>query len=267
MSAEATGWVYRCSPVTGAAFAVHLACADSANDQHGYELWMTAQTIATKARVSRRAVGAAVAALTEAGCLVLLESGKNAGRANRYRLLMPDLIPVYDPQQGYAQGADPNPGRVGTGCVPGRHDVPRGSAPGAEETQGEPKGNPKKEPSGPAGPASLLPAEPIAANEWESFEAFWTAYPKRAGKRVGKAASLALWRKLTTAERAAVMQALPNYAAGCNGYPRDPERFLRTRLWTDWQEPAEPTVAAPSQRRGAFAPPTPDRAVQAHERF
>lgn len=113
MSAECTGWVYRYSPAKGAALLVHLAVADSANDQHGYELWMRQHWLADKARVSRRAVGDALAWLVDNGLLELLEAGKDAGKANRYRFLMPALEATWEPKgvqsvrTPLAESADP----------------------------------------------------------------------------------------------------------------------------------------------------------------
>ena len=100
MSAEAMGWVYRHSPAKGATLLVHLAAADSANDQHGHELWMRQYWLAAKARVSRESVNKALAWLCEHGLLELLESGKATGSANRYRLLMPELPAVWDSRGG-----------------------------------------------------------------------------------------------------------------------------------------------------------------------
>lgn len=92
MSAEAQGWVYRHSPYRGATFTVHLALADSANDQHDYELWMSMATIGAKARVDSGSARRAMAALTADGFVEMLEAGN--GTTNRYRFLFPDGAPV-----------------------------------------------------------------------------------------------------------------------------------------------------------------------------
>lgn len=101
MSAEATGWVYRHSPYTGAGFSVHLAIADSVNDQHDNEFWMATGNLAVKARISRSTATTAVAVLVGDGYLERLDPpGEPArqGRPVRYRFLMPDTAPnVYEP--------------------------------------------------------------------------------------------------------------------------------------------------------------------------
>jgi biotin operon repressor len=96
MSAEAMGWTFRHSPYKGAAFAVHMAVADSVNDQHGNDLWLTQPRIADKARVSRDAVNKAMKRLVADGFLELLEDNQRRGRANRYRFVFPEVEVAYE---------------------------------------------------------------------------------------------------------------------------------------------------------------------------
>jgi len=71
-----------------------------------------------------------------------------------------------------------------------------------------------------------------------NFDEFWNDYPRRNGKRLGKTAAEAAWTRLNARDRAAAVKALSNYSAGCGGFPKDPERYLRLRVFDDWQEPA-----------------------------
>lgn len=99
MSAEAVGWVFRHSPLKGAGFAVHLAIADSVNDQHGNELWMRQAVLATKARTTRGTVGRTLAAMVEGTTAhpPLLELIRETnGKANLYRFLYPDIEVAYE---------------------------------------------------------------------------------------------------------------------------------------------------------------------------
>lgn len=98
MSAEATGWVWRHSHYRGAPLLVHLAIADSVNDQHGNELWMSLTNLARKARVSRSTAVEAVAGLVAAGYLEVLEDHRTdrAGKPTRYLFLYPDASAVWD---------------------------------------------------------------------------------------------------------------------------------------------------------------------------
>ena len=95
MSAEATGWVWRRSPYRGITLVVHLAIADSVNDQNEHEMWMRQGVLAQKCRTRRATIGTALAQLVDDGYLELLVEG--TGGANRYRFLMPADAPVvYD---------------------------------------------------------------------------------------------------------------------------------------------------------------------------
>jgi len=72
-----------------------------------------------------------------------------------------------------------------------------------------------------------------------SFDLFWKAYPKRRGKRLGKAAALRLWLRLKPKEQCEAYAAAQNYAR-CDqvrrGFARDANRFLSADYWRDWVE-------------------------------
>ncbi|PRY43293.1 hypothetical protein [Umezawaea tangerina] len=89
--------------------------------------------------------------------------------------------------------------------------------------------------------APTPPHTAATASHAAEFEAFWSAYPKRNGQRVGKKAAtreFAKARKTATAEQ--LLAAVVKYAATCNGYPKDAERFLRDEIWADLM-PTPPT--------------------------
>lgn len=190
MSADATAWVFRHSPATGAALTVHLAIADSVNDQHGYELWMRVPTLAEKARVHPGSVRRAIADLIAAGLLEELHDGRttedagSATEARRFRFLMPsDVVPVWDPaprkvREPRAHGAGTRAGDAST----------RAHGAGDLEPKVKPNENEPIPPNPPpASQGSLLPTSPPpAAREHRghdlSFEAFWSAFPRKAGK-------------------------------------------------------------------------------------
>lgn len=180
MSAHCTGWVYCYSPARGAAFSVHLAAADSANDQHDYELWMRQAKLATKARVSRKAAGEALAWLCDQGLLVLLESGAARGSANRYRFLMPDLPAVWTPG-GVTPGGTPDAtGGVtsgGRGATRGR----RGTTPGGTGVPPQVAHNPISNPSG-----NPSPTQPAARGAAAELVTAWWEERKAAGNPVGQ---------------------------------------------------------------------------------
>lgn len=143
MSAEALGWVYRHSPYKGATFAVHLAIADSVNDQADHEFWMRQGKLATKARCGRPAVNKAIATLLDDGHLELVEAGQ--GGANRYRFLMPDVPAVYDPRarEVSPQRTPPRRGPVAVDDTP----LSPGTTPPVSPANTEPKGTQDQEPN------------------------------------------------------------------------------------------------------------------------
>ena len=71
------------------------------------------------------------------------------------------------------------------------------------------------------------------------FASFWQAYPKRAGRKRGRANAERLYKKIRASDRPALMAATARYAIECNGYPKDCERFLRNDFWREYAEPAE----------------------------
>ena len=74
------------------------------------------------------------------------------------------------------------------------------------------------------------------------FTEFWSVYPARNGRKVGKNKALRLFKGLTEDERRQAVAAVENYAAATRAgrYARDPERFLRDRFWCDYLSPAVP---------------------------
>lgn len=88
MSVGALGWVFDHSTATGVTFTVHIAIADSVNDQNRYEFWMDLGTLAAKARTTRATASRSVSWLVENGYLELLTT-RTGGRSQpaRYRFL------------------------------------------------------------------------------------------------------------------------------------------------------------------------------------
>ena len=77
------------------------------------------------------------------------------------------------------------------------------------------------------------------------FEEFWKLYPERNGKRIGKSAALAKFKKLDPENRCLIINAVKNYAASemiSKGIGiKDPHRWLRDgkgdEPWRDWLTP------------------------------
>lgn len=99
---------------------------------------------------------------------------------------------------------------------------------GEVEVVGEGEGAPAPSPS--ATPVS----DPLAG-----FEEFWGTYPMRNGKRIGRGLCENRWRKLSQQDRTAAFVGATNYATACRRglqIAKDPDRWLRDRLWEDWQD-------------------------------
>lgn len=216
MSSEAVGWAFRYSPLTGVAFQIHLAIADSVNDQHGYELWMRQGILATKARTTRQTVNSTLEKMVAEDLLRLLEVG--SGGANRYLFLMPEELPaVYDPRiRGV--GSDDTPERLGVK----RGDKAVGSGDrgvGSDDTE------PKRTQGDP--------------NPLLGFDQFWDEYPRRNGKRLERGKAEVQWRKLVLDDRRAAWRAAKNYARAVEAgltIAKDAHRWLRDQCWADWMD-------------------------------
>ena len=85
------------------------------------------------------------------------------------------------------------------------------------------------------------PLEQTPLSTAVDFDAFWHAYPKRSGRRVGKAAAKAKWQKLVQ-HHPAIMTATNAYAAAVGRgetIAKDAQRFLAGDYWRDWLPGAE----------------------------
>ena len=116
MSAEATGYVYRHSPYSGVIFAVHLAVADSVNDQNDNQFWMSSTKVSSKARTTRQSVSSALQILVLDGYLE--EVSRKDGWTVRYRFHFPDSRVVYESRwRGGVTSADRGVSSQATGGV------------------------------------------------------------------------------------------------------------------------------------------------------
>jgi len=158
MSAEAMGFVFRHSPYKGAALMVHLAIADSVNDQNGNKFWMSLGKLATKCRQSRQTVVAAVEAMKHDGWLSELK--REHGSTTLYQFNFVDSAVVYESRWGVVTD-DRGVSSETTGGVVTDDTNPI-----------EPKIEPKHIPSAVA----------------DGFNDFWATYPRRVGRKAAEGA-------------------------------------------------------------------------------
>lgn len=205
MSAEATGWVYRHSPYTGATYQVHQAIADSANDQHENRFWMRQRKLARKARVSRASVQRALDLLVADGFLERLGIATGTDDLVEYRFLQPEVAVHYDPS---APGGVPR-GEAGGSRGDADAASPRGRGVPQGEAVEEPKGGTQDGAQHTAGGGALFGDDEAPPIPPPGFDDFWSAYPRK----VGKAAAERAWTKATKrADPAAIVAGAERYA-------------------------------------------------------
>tara|TARA_Y100000361_G_scaffold152757_1_gene172958 strand:+ start:937 stop:1692 length:756 start_codon:yes stop_codon:yes gene_type:complete len=90
MSTQALAAVIEHSPYKGAAFAVHMIIADVVNPQNGNKFWMSFNSTAKRARITRRAAINAVKTMLEDGMLILVEKRDN--NSSIYQFVLPDSM-------------------------------------------------------------------------------------------------------------------------------------------------------------------------------
>lgn len=142
-----------------------------------------------------------------------------------------------------ARGDKMTPPHGATPVTPGgRHPDADGATPVTPEPSLDPSGN--QDPSAPEG---------AGEDPERGFEVWWERYPKRNGKRIGKAKCRTKWRAFSLATKHRVYAATVHYAAAVEAgstIAKDPERFLAGRYWEDW-------VDGPGEAAQEAAPASP----------
>lgn len=220
-------------------------------NEEGDSCFPSVDTTAAETGLSRRAVQLNITRLVD-GQWLKLHRGGGRGRSNRYVAVLPpaSVAPVVAPS-----GAPP----IDSETVHQKHRISntvsetvfeerervhlttRKGAPGAPEVF-------KRTPEDSNAQATLidLPAAPEPAPDpkaskelaTERFEKhLWPIWPRREGKRVGKAKALTQWLKLTIDQQRDAVKGARAYAAYCERakrFPKDAERWLRDHEWTEW---------------------------------
>ena len=223
-------WVWDHSQAGGTDRLVLLAIADSA-DHDGANAWPSVSTIARKCQVSERTVQRSIRSLVDLRELAVEDQAGGTAqsradrRPNRYRVLIDGVTERHPETDGVTPGADGVTTRVERGDT--------GDADGVTIVSPEPPRDPSIDPSK-TRPSSSPGGDVDPA---VGFEVFWSAYPRRNGKRVGKAKALAKWKTLSLEHKRAAYRACQHYAAAIASgatIARDPERFLANSYFEDW---------------------------------
>lgn len=80
----------------------------------------------------------------------------------------------------------------------------------------------------------------VAVAADQRFVAFWTEYPTRNGKKLGKQTAKRLFLRLSPEDQDEAIEAAKNYCRServLNGFSRDAERFLKADFWRDFVTP------------------------------
>ncbi len=80
-----------------------------------------------------------------------------------------------------------------------------------------------------------------APDALRGFSEFWSAYPTRNGKRLGRGLCEKRWKAMALEAKRAAWRGARNYALAVGDgltIAKDPDRWLRDKCWEDWQEPA-----------------------------
>lgn len=226
MTVKNMTWVFENSPYTLGARLIHLALADSANDSYQSLVWESQGVIAKKAGVSRATVNATLQKMVNDGWLDEVNGdeipsflGVSKSKVYRFRTCQKS-----DTSEDATCQVDASlPVKSGGGipiCIPrvNPSDLKQGMDP-------------------------LL-----------GFDHFWSAYPERHGKKLGKGKCQQRWVKIALADRRNAFRGAVNYAKAVADHltiAKDPERYLRDRVWEDWQIPATPQV--PSRQVDEYA--------------
>lgn len=249
MSVRVMSWVWDHSQAGGTDRLVLLAIADSA-DHDGTNAWPSVATIARKCQVSERTVQRSIRALVDLGELRVQAQAGGTGKMRDDR--RPNLYTV--PMDGVTERRPEEPDGVTPSTERGDTQRANGATPLSPNPSLDPSEDPSEDTSSPSGD--------IEDDRDRGFDVFWAAYPRRNGKKLGKAKARTKWRGLSYENKRAAYAAVKNYAAAIEAgatIARDAERFLTSKWWEDWLDgPGD----RPAAKRGS-----PDQVKSAAQEY
>lgn len=216
MSGEASGYVWRRSPYTGTKFAIHLAIADTVNDTHRNQLWMSSDQIALKARAHRRTVQRTIDDMVADGFLNLIKEATQHFPAT-YEFVFKETPTVWE-------------SRGDISSLRGDISSPRGDISSLRGGDTPPELNITKQ--------NEIEPNTSSSSVDDGFANFWATYPRR----IGKGAALKAWKKaLKTATAEQILAGAERYAQIRAGddpqYTAHPATWLNQQRWEDEPDP------------------------------
>lgn len=183
MSVHVTSWCWKSSAASGSTLLVALALADQADDDG--LCWPSVKYLATKTRMSERAVQDRVRALVDAGEVTRLP---RAGRSNHYRFT---FRPGEFRQEGGADSAPPStPAESAEGGAGGRTGGVRAAAPITVSEPSPTHQVPYGDDAAPSQATGVVRAPNLVVAAWcDGYAATHGAHPPRAlVARMGRSA-------------------------------------------------------------------------------
>jgi hypothetical protein len=231
MSIRVQSHVWETSPAKGSDLLVLLAIADFANDDG--VAWPGVDTLARKARISKRQTQYCLRNLTTAGLLSIQE---NAGPKGTHLYKVEGVQNVQGADSARVQSVTQRDADSAQG---GADFVPKGCNPlhpNRQEPPREPSGNRQSPPKPPKGDKTTI--------HDQRFESFWNHYPKRTGKEAARkwwlrekpSASLLDEMLEAIAKQRLSMQWLKDGGQ----YIPNPSTWLNQGRWQDDPEPDVP---------------------------
>lgn len=265
MSAQAFGWVLDHSPAEGSARLVLLSIANHAGDLvtddagvPAWEAWPGIATMQREARLKRsRTVTDAITKLVNDGLLVRIVNGAPDKRIppdkrpNLYRVLLTGVSCDVTRCRWCGVSESDAPGcrdATAPGVVSRRSGVSQNDTQTVIDPPGEPSENPGQQ-------LALVVAD-AGEPRW-TFDAFWSAYPRR----VAKAAAEKAWKAaLNHAAPSLIVAGAARYASEVAD--RTPDKIAHPATWLNgrrWEDPPGANASGRTPARGATAPVTADR--------
>lgn len=216
MSGEASGYVWRRSPYTGTKFAIHLAIADTVNDTHRNQLWMSSDQIALKARAHRRTVQRTIDDMVADGFLNLIKEATQHFPAT-YEFVFKETTTVWE-------------SRGDISSLRGDISSIRGDISSLRGGDTPPELNITKQ--------NQIEPNTSSSSVDDGFATFWATYPRR----IGKGAALKAWKKaLKVATADQILAGAETYAQIRAGddpqYTAHPATWLNQQRWEDEPDP------------------------------
>jgi hypothetical protein len=257
--------VWEHSPYASGKLVVHLALADKTAEEYGHLAWSTQAKIAERTRLGRQRVNEILGEMVTDGWIEPIsweelpaeaQAQVEDRRAKFFRVLLCRKCAQHWGLPGRAEEPvafdDTSPDATCRLLTPDMSPLGNSHLLSTQRTQ--------------LREMRALDEIDLAAEPLYGFDHFWRTYPKRNGRLIGKGLCQKRWKKMNLDERRAAWRGAAHYAADVTAgktIAKDPDRWLRDRLWEDWDTPADPDAQAKfvTTQEVAYDPDKDTRAI------